>query len=61
VPVKQQSPGPFHGLGVIAHWSWIGAVYVLALGLPLLLLGFLIWLAVRAVRHRREDALLSQT
>jgi hypothetical protein len=51
--------GPLHGLGVAFHWFWIGAVYALALGLPLLVLALLVWLAVRTVRRRREDALLS--
>ncbi|MBA3842217.1 MAG: DUF4349 domain-containing protein [Actinobacteria bacterium] len=51
--------GPLHGLGVAFHWIWIGAVYALALGLPLLALAGLLWLALRSVRRRREDALLS--
>jgi cytochrome c biogenesis protein CcdA len=42
-------------------WLGIGAVYVLVLGIPLALLGLLIALIVRAVRRRREDALLSRT
>jgi hypothetical protein len=51
--------GPFHGLGVAFRWAGIVAVYALALAAPLVLLGFLVWLAARAVRRRREDALLS--
>ncbi len=58
VPVKH-GHGPLHGLGVAFHWIWIGAVYALALGLPLVVLLSLAWLAVRALRRRREDALLS--
>jgi hypothetical protein len=58
-PVKH-SHGPLHGLGVAFHWSWIGAVYALALGTPLLLLGGLGWLAARVIRRRRVDALLSR-
>jgi hypothetical protein len=59
VPVKHGN-GPLHGLGVAFHWIWIGAVYALALGAPLLLLIGLGWLAARVVRRRRVDALLSR-
>ncbi len=52
--------GPLHGLGVAFHWIWIGAVYVLALGGPLVLLVGLGWLAARGIRRRRVDALLSR-
>jgi uncharacterized protein DUF4349 len=52
--------GPLHGLGVAFHWTWIGAVYALALGTPLLLLFGLAWLAARVIRRRRVDALLSR-
>jgi hypothetical protein len=52
--------GPLHGLAVVLRWAGIGAVYVLALGAPLLLLAGLVWLGVRTVRRRREDALLSR-
>ena len=52
--------GPLHGLGVAFHWIWIGAVYVLALGAPLLLLVALAWFVARLVRRRRVDALLSR-
>ena len=57
----QQGPGPLHGLGVAFHWIWIGAVYALALGGPLLLLLGLAWLAARAVRRHRENALLGES
>jgi hypothetical protein len=52
---------PFHWLWRALLWLGIGAVYVLVLGIPLALLGLLIALIVRAVRRRREDALLSRT
>jgi hypothetical protein len=52
--------GPLHGLAVAARWIGIGAVYVLALGLPVLILVALGWLAVRAIRRRRENQLLSR-
>jgi hypothetical protein len=52
--------GPLHGIGVAAYWTGVGAVYALAFGLPLLLLVGLVYLAVRAVRRRRVDALLSR-
>jgi hypothetical protein len=58
-PAAQQGPGPLHGLGVAFHWIWIGAVYALALGGPLLLLFGLAWLAARGVRRHRENELLS--
>ncbi|MFL5954912.1 MAG: DUF4349 domain-containing protein [Gaiellaceae bacterium] len=51
--------GPLHGLVVALRWIGIGAIYVLALGVPALVLVWLVWLAVRAVRRRREDELLS--
>jgi hypothetical protein len=52
--------GPLHGLAVAARWIGIGAVYVLALGLPALLLVGLGWLVVRTIRRRRENELLSR-
>jgi Domain of unknown function (DUF4349) len=52
-------PGPLHGLGVAFTWIGIGAVYALALGTPFVVLAVLLWLAARAVRRRREEALLS--
>jgi hypothetical protein len=51
--------GPLHGLGVAFRWIGIGAVYALALGLPLAALLALGWFSARIVRRRREDALLS--
>ncbi len=53
--------GPLHGLRVVFRWVGIGAVYVLALGAPLLLVGWLVWIAARTIRRRREDALLSRS
>jgi hypothetical protein len=52
--------GPLHGVGIALTWLGIGAVYALAIGAPLLVLLALVWLAVRTVRRRREDALLSR-
>jgi hypothetical protein len=57
---KHRGHGPLHGLGVAFRWIWIGAVYALALGGPIVLLVVLVWLAVRFIRRRREDALLSR-
>lgn len=53
--------GPLHGLGVAFRWIGIGAVYVLALGAPLLLVLWSAWIAVRTIRRRREDELLSRS
>jgi hypothetical protein len=44
---------------VAFRWIGIGAVYALALGTPFVVLLVLLWLAARAVRRRREEALLS--
>jgi Domain of unknown function (DUF4349) len=52
--------GPLHGVAVALRWAGIGAVYALALGAPAALLLLLVWLAVRAIRRRREAALLSR-
>jgi Domain of unknown function (DUF4349) len=52
---------PFHWLGRALVWLGIGAVYALVLGIPLALLGLLVFLGVRLVRRRREDSLLSRT
>ncbi|HEX4521193.1 MAG TPA: DUF4349 domain-containing protein [Gaiellaceae bacterium] len=60
-PAAATGPGPLHGLGVAFHWLWIGAVYALALGGPLLLLFGLAWLAARAVRRHRENQLLGES
>jgi Domain of unknown function (DUF4349) len=57
---KKHHHGPLHGLGVAFRWIGIGAVYALALGTPLVAVLALLWLAVRTVRRRREDALLSR-
>jgi Domain of unknown function (DUF4349) len=53
--------GPLHDLGVAFRWIGIGAVYVLALAAPFVLLGALVWLVLRALRRRRENELLSST
>jgi hypothetical protein len=60
VPHKQDH-GPLHGVVVALTWLGIGAVYALAIGAPLAVLALLLWLAARAVRRRREDALLSRS
>ncbi len=52
---------PFHWLWRALLWLGIGTVYVLVLAIPLVLVGLLVALIVRAVRRRREDALLSRT
>jgi hypothetical protein len=59
-PRQHHGPGPLHGLGVAFRWIGIGGVYALALGLPALALIGLGWLAVRAIRRRREAGLLSR-
>src|SRR5262249_47495877 len=53
--------GPLHNLGVAFRWIGIVAVYVLALAAPFLLVGALVWLAVRAVRRHGETDLSSST
>ena len=50
--------GPLHGVVVALTWLGIGAVYALAVGTPVAVLLTLLWLAVRTVRKRRENALL---
>lgn len=52
--------GPLHGIAVGAYWTGVGALYALAFGAPLLLLGGLVYLVARSVRRRRVDALLSR-
>jgi len=53
--------GPFHWLVRALVWLGVGTIYVLVLGFPLVLIGLLVAVIVRAVRRRREDALLSET
>lgn len=53
--------GPLHGLGVAFRWIGIGAVYALAIGGTFAAIVLLVWTAARAVRRRREDALLSRS
>lgn len=59
--VHHHHRSPFHWLGRALLWLGIGAVYALVLGIPIVLLAVLIALAVRVLRRRREDALLSGT
>lgn len=58
--VHRTHHGPLHGLAVAARWIGIGAVYVLALGVPALLLAALGWFVAKTIRRRRENALLSR-
>ena len=51
--------GPFHGILVGLTWLGIGAVYALALGLPVAIVLAGAWFLYRAIRRRREDALLN--
>lgn len=55
---RTHKAGPLHGLGIAFHWVWIGAVYALALGTPLLALLAAGWFAARSFRRRREESLL---
>jgi hypothetical protein len=57
----QHGHGPLHGVVVALTWLGIGAVYTLAVGAPVVVLLVLVWLAVRLVRRRREDELLSRS
>jgi hypothetical protein len=56
----QRHHGPLHGIGVAFRWLGIGAVYAAAIGGVVAAVALLVWLAVRTVRRRREDALLSR-
>ena len=60
VQPQHHGHGPLHGLGVAFRWIGIALVYGLALGAPLALVAALAWFAARAMRRRREDALLSR-
>lgn len=55
------SHGRLHGVVVALGWLGVALVYVLALGVPVLLLAGLCLLLVRTFRRRREDALLSRS
>lgn len=58
--VVKHGHGPLHGVVVALEWIGVGAVYALAIGGPIVLLGLLVWLVARLWRRRREDALLSR-
>jgi hypothetical protein len=58
VIVAQHKHGPLHGVGVALTWLGIGVVYALAIGAPVAVFLVLLWLGVRVVRRRRENALL---
>jgi hypothetical protein len=60
-PPKHHHHGPLHGVVVALTWLGIGAIYALAIGLPLLIVLLLLWLAGRTLRRRRVDALLSRS
>ena len=60
IPVRS-GQGSLHDLGVAFRWLGIGAVYVLALAAPFVLLGALVWLVLRVVRRHRENELLSSS
>jgi hypothetical protein len=53
--------GPLHGIGVAFRYIGIGAAYAFAIGGPAVVLLVLVWLGARAVRRRRDDALLSRS
>jgi len=57
----QTHRGPFHWLVRALVWLGVGTIYVLVLGLPVAFVGLLMAVIMRAVRRRREDALLSET
>ena len=58
VLAPKHTHGPLHGVGVALTWLGIAAVYALAIGAPVAALLVLLWLGVRVVRRRRENALL---
>jgi hypothetical protein len=60
-PPVRHTHGPLHGLGIAFHWLWIVAVYTLALGAPVVAIVVAATLALRALRRRREEALLSRS
>ncbi|HEX3806219.1 MAG TPA: DUF4349 domain-containing protein [Gaiellaceae bacterium] len=59
-PAKTRHHGPLHGVGVALRWLGIGAVYALAIGLPVAIVLALCWFAIRLIRRRREEALLGR-
>jgi acetolactate synthase regulatory subunit len=63
-PVAKQATaghGRLHGIVVALTWLGVGLAYALAIGAPLLVLCGLVWLALRTIRRRREDELLSRS
>jgi multidrug efflux pump subunit AcrA (membrane-fusion protein) len=61
VVTPRHGHGRLHGIVVALTWLGVGALYALAVGLPVVLLLAAAWLAVRVLRRRREDALLSRS
>lgn len=59
LPHHKPHHGPLYWLVVALKWLAIGAVYVLVLGAPVLLVAWVSWIVVRTIRRRREDELLS--
>ena len=59
-PVVHRGSSRLHGLVVAVTWLGIGALYALALGVPVALVCLVLWLLVRALRRRREEELLSR-
>ncbi len=60
VPPRATHEGPLHGVVVALRWLGIGAVYALAVGGPVVLLGLALWLGFRALRRRAERRLLER-
>jgi hypothetical protein len=58
-PATTHGHGRLHGVVVALTWLGVGAVYALAIGIPVLLVLGLLWFVARVLRRRREDALLS--
>jgi len=59
-PPAPESHGRLHGVVVALTWVGVGAVYALALGGPLVLLGLALWLGRRGLRRRGERRLLER-
>ncbi len=59
-PVVHRGSSRLHGLVVAVTWLGIGALYALALGVPVALVCLVLWVLVRALRRRREEELLSR-
>ncbi len=60
-PRPRRAHEPFHDLGVAFRDAGIGAVYALAIGVPLALLAAVAWWLAARLRRRREERLLSRS